>query len=105
MPDMDYSLQIFKGDNWELIFERSKGIDSLNQGVYVGSDWRLVDLRLQKGQIENHYRVKLTFDGQDFENKSMNEENFNQILNEFATEKMSIQDIKGILELYVDLTR
>ena len=34
IPDKSYIIQIFKGKNWELTFEKSNGIEVLDSGTF-----------------------------------------------------------------------
>lgn len=102
-PDKSYNIQIFKGNNWELTFEKSDGIEVLDSAHLIGRDMGIVDLRLQK-QDFNRCRIKLIIDGKEFDAKGFGESGYIEMLDKFTTRKMTIDDIKKMLELFVNLT-
>jgi hypothetical protein len=110
-PDKSYNIQIFKGNKWELTFEKSDGIEVLDSGNWTGPsgfDRHVVDLslNLKKEQDPNHtrYRIKLSRDGKEFENRYLDEKTYNKTLAKFTSGKMSSEDIGQILEAFVNLT-
>jgi len=102
-PDKSYNIQIFKGNNWELTFERGNGIEVLDSAPLIGRDMGIVDLRLHK-QDFNRCRIKLNIDGKEFDAKGFGESGYIEMLDKFTTRKMTIDDIKQMLELFVNLT-
>lgn len=103
IPDKSYIIQIFKGKNWELTFEKSNGIEVLDSGTLISRNRNegLVDLslRLGKEQDNNHsqYHVKLNIAGKELDAKDYGEA-YVEMLDKFTTGKWSIDDIKKILE-------
>jgi hypothetical protein len=103
-PVKSYSFKVFRGDNWELTFEESKGIDADDYSSQIGE--KALYLRLQWGQDENSYQVKLVLDGKVFETKKPIAEDFYKLIFDGITQgKMTIDEIRNVLELTVDLTR
>jgi len=92
------SIQIFRGNNWELTFEKSNGIDVLDSGYLIGRDLELVDSRLQKAD-KNHYSIKLNMDGKVYAVKDLSEDNYNMLLNGITTGNMPIDKIEDLIVL------
>jgi hypothetical protein len=69
----------------------------------IGRDMGIVDLRLHK-QDFNRCRIKLNIDGKEFDAKGFGESGYIEMLDKFTTRKMTIDDIKQMLELFVNLT-
>lgn len=102
-PDKSYNIQIFKGNNWELTFEKSNGIEVLDSAPLIGRDMGIVDLRLQKQDFKR-CRIKLNIDGKEFNAKGFGESGYYEMLDKFTTRKMTIDEIEKMLELFVNLT-
>jgi hypothetical protein len=99
-PDKSYNIQIFKGNNWELTFERSDGIKLLS----CGPDRKYLDLKTEAGQDKNQtrYCVKLKKDGKAFEATDLSEDLYNLFLSRITSGEI-VETIEDLVILFSDL--
>lgn len=103
-PGKSYNIQIFKGNNWELTFEKGNRIEGLDSANLIGADMRLVDLRIQKLQDNNRtqYNIKLNKDGNVFVAKNLSEDLYNMFLSKINGGEI-VETIEDLVILFSDL--